>query len=349
MPINLQQKKINTTSDLYESVLHESFNPVDVLQKLLFDDMEAVNVLIMDRLQSNVPLIPELGKHLIESGGKRLRPLLTLASAHLCAYKGKSHIPLAASVEFIHTATLLHDDVVDQSDLRRGKISANALWGNKPSVLVGDFLFSRAFELMVEANSIEVLAILSKASSKIAEGEVAQLLTTHNLATTELDYLKVIESKTAQLFAAATRLGPVLADLDTFYKDALEKYGLFLGTAFQLVDDVLDYKADDPLLGKKVGNDFKEGKVTLPIIVAYKHADFKEKLFWKRTFEEGKQDEADLQEAIYYFHKYNAFEKTIEKAKIYQQKALDELGSFELSPIHDALVKLTHFVVARTY
>ena len=344
MPLNLQAKKIKNTSDL-----RESGNPVDVLHHLLFDDMEDVNALIIERLQSNVSLIPELGKHLIESGGKRLRPLLTLASAHLCGYKGRHHIPLAASVEFIHTATLLHDDVVDQSDLRRGKISANALWGNKPSVLVGDFLFSRSFELMVEANSIEVLAILSKASSKIAEGEVAQLLTTHNLATTEHDYLKVIESKTAQLFAAATRLGPVLAGFEELHKDALEKYGLFLGTAFQLVDDVLDYKADDPLLGKKMGNDFKEGKVTLPIIIAYKNADFKEKLFWKRTFEEGKQDPSDLEEAVAYFHKYNAFEKTIEKAKSYQAKALDELEYFACSPIQDALIDLTNFVVNRSY
>lgn len=344
MPLNLQAKNLKNTSPS-----HHSDNPVDILHALLSDDMEKVNTLIIDHLQSNVPLIPELGKHLIESGGKRLRPLLTLASAHLCNYKGKHHIPLAASVEFIHTATLLHDDVVDQSDLRRGKISANALWGNKPSVLVGDFLFSRSFELMVEANSIEVMSILSKASSKIAEGEVAQLLTTHNLATTEPEYLNVIESKTAQLFAAATRLGPVLANLETSYKDALEKYGLYLGTAFQLVDDVLDYKADDPLLGKKIGNDFKEGKVTLPIIIAYKDADFKEKLFWKRTFEEGKQDVSDLEEAIEYFHKHNAFDKTIEKAKSYQEKALKTLEYFTRSPIQDALIKLTHFVVNRSY
>jgi octaprenyl-diphosphate synthase len=335
--LNLQEKTPKPT------------NPVDVLHQMLGDAMNEVNNLISLRLQSKVRLIPELASHLIYSGGKRLRPLLTLASAELCNYQGKNHIPLAASVEFIHTATLLHDDVVDQSDLRRGKPSANAIWGNKPSVLVGDFLFSRSFELMVEAGSMEVLAILSKASSKIAEGEVAQLLTTHNLATTQEDYLNVIESKTAQLFAAATRIGPVLSDCDEETKNALENFGLNLGIAFQLVDDVLDYKADDPLLGKKKGNDFAEGKITLPIILAYEQGNRSEQAFWGRTLEECYPREGDLEQAIRYFEKYDTLNKSLEMARCYQQKALSFLAQFDASPLQKALVDLTNFVVERQF
>ena len=336
---NAQEKKNS------EAISH----PTEVLHFLLKKEMDDVNLLIEKRLQSKVSLIPEIAKHLIYSGGKRLRPLLTLASAKLCHYSGSSDILLAAAVEFIHTATLLHDDVVDQSDLRRGKPSANAIWGNKPSVLVGDFLFSRSFELMVEADSMEVLGVLSKASSQIAEGEVAQLLTTHNLATTQADYLHVIESKTAQLFAAATRIGPILAGLDPKKKNDLEKFGLYLGIAFQLVDDVLDYKTDDPLLGKKKGNDFAEGKVTLPVILAYQQGNDVERKFWSRTFEKVEIEPEDLNQAIAYFEKYNALQKSLDLASDYKDKALSYLDNFDESPIRNALVQLTQFVVERQF
>src|SRR4051812_27076487 len=239
------------------------------LTELVRGDLEACNRLIVDRVQSPVALIPQLAAHIVAAGGKRLRPLLTLAAARLCGYRGERHVALAACVEFIHTATLLHDDVVDESALRRGQASANALFGNKPSVLVGDFLFARAFQLMVRDGSLEVLAILSAAAATIAEGEVLQLVTQNDTGTTEAQYLQVIEGKTAALFAAATRIGAVVADRPAAEAEALDAYGRNLGTAFQLVDDALDYAAEQAQLGKTVGDDFREGKITLPVLLAF--------------------------------------------------------------------------------
>ncbi|MEE8259059.1 MAG: polyprenyl synthetase family protein, partial [Sphingomonadales bacterium] len=270
------------------------------LQALVAGDMNKVNAIILEMMESKVVLIPQLAGHLIASGGKRLRPLLTLASARLVRYEGKRHCNLAACIEFIHTATLLHDDVVDDSELRRGKESANTLWGNKPSVLVGDFLFSRAFEIMVADGSLRVLKILSTASSVIAEGEVMQLLTANNPETTEDTYMDVINAKTAGLFAAACEIAPVVAERPKKEEEALRAYGQNLGIAFQLIDDALDYSAKEAVLGKTVGDDFREGKVTLPIILAVRRGSKKEREFWKRTLQGGGQKTEDLAEAMAY-------------------------------------------------
>ena len=259
---------------------------LDRLTSLIRADLEQVNTLILERMQSPVALIPQLAGHIIAAGGKRLRPMLTLAAARMCGYRGARHVALAAAVEFIHTATLLHDDVVDASDLRRGLATANAVWGNKPSVLVGDFLFSRAFQLMVEDGSLKVLEILSRASAVIAEGEVLQLITSNDIATTEEDYLRVIDAKTAELFAAASRIGAVLAERGEAEERALESYGRNLGIAFQLVDDMLDYSAHEIELGKSIGDDFREGKITLPVVLALRASDERELQFWRRTLEQ---------------------------------------------------------------
>ena len=246
---------------------------LDALVDLVEDDLKAVNRTIIARMNSPVALIPQLAGHVVAAGGKRLRPLLTLAATKLCGYLGERHIRLATCVEFIHTATLLHDDVVDDSALRRGQSSANAIWGNQSSVLVGDFLFSRAFELMIEDGSLKVLQILSRASSVIAEGEVHQLLTSNDTETSEAQYLEVIQAKTAELFAAAARIGAVVAERPDVEEEALRVYGLNLGIAFQLIDDVLDYSARQQELGKTVGDDFREGKITLPVILAFRRGD----------------------------------------------------------------------------
>src|SRR5690242_2507422 len=271
---------------------------LDPLTELVRHDLGAVNALILDRMQSPVALIPQLAGHIVAAGGKRLRPMLTLAAARLCGYRGDRHVALAAAVEFIHTATLLHDDVVDASDLRRGLATANAVWGNKCSVLVGDFLFSRAFQLMVEDGSLAVLEILSEASAIIAEGEVLQLVTSNDTKTTEEAYLDVIRAKTAQLFAAASRIGAVLTGRPEAEEDALETYGRNLGIAFQLVDDMLDYSARQAELGKTVGDDFREGKITLPVVLALRVAGDQERSFWRRTLEDLEQQEGDLERAI---------------------------------------------------
>src|ERR1700744_5402822 len=267
-------------------------SPVERLHALIADGMAATDKLIHTRMTSGVALIPDLARHLIESGGKRLRPMLTVAAGLAGSYRGSAHIKLAAAVEFIHTATLLHDDVVDESALRRGKVSANLVWGNKPSVLVGDFLFSRAFQLMVETGNLTVLNILSGASAVIAEGEVMQLNSASNLAVTEDHYMRVVSAKTAALFAAAAEGGAVLAGRDEAFVRGFEAYGDNLGIAFQLVDDALDYSGRQALMGKSVGNDFREAKMTLPIILAHARADGEAKSFWKRVIETGNQSEA---------------------------------------------------------
>ncbi len=322
---------------------------LDAINDLIGEDLKAVNALILERMQSPVTLIPQLAGHIIAAGGKRLRPMLTLASARLCGYSGERHIGLAACVEFIHTATLLHDDVVDQSDLRRGLDTANALWGNKPSVLVGDFLFSRAFQLMVDDGSLEVLRILSNASAVIAEGEVRQLVTSNDLGTEEEDYLEVIRSKTAALFAAACRIGAVVADRPLSEAEALGRYGRSLGIAFQLVDDVLDYSAREIELGKSVGDDFREGKITLPVILAHERAGDSEKAFWKRCLENLEQSDEDLEQAISLIDRHGVMEDCFARARRYADEAQRALQVFPGTPERDALEEVVEFCLDRAY
>ncbi len=319
------------------------------LTALVADDMRAVNELIVQRMHSPVAMIPQLAGHIVAAGGKRLRPLLTLAAARMCGYAGRRHIALAASVEFIHTATLLHDDVVDESDLRRGLASANAVWGNKASVLVGDFLFSRSFELMVEDGSLSVLSILSRASSLIAEGEVMQLITQNDTETGETQYLEVIKAKTAQLFAAACRIGAIIAARPKVEEDALETFGMNLGIAFQLTDDVLDYLAKQTALGKTVGDDFREGKITLPVVLAFRRGDEAERAFWRRTVETLDQRPGDLERAVDLMEKHKALADTVERARHYGAIARDGLGIFADGPEKSALVEIIDFCIERTY
>lgn len=322
---------------------------IDALMALVARDLSAVNTVIMQRMQSPVSLIPQLAGHVIAAGGKRLRPMLTLASSRLCGYQGDRHIGLAACVEFIHTATLLHDDVVDESDLRRGLASANTLWGNKSSVLVGDFLFSRAFELMVEDGSLEVLAILSKASSVIAEGEVMQLVTTSDITTTEAAYLDVIRAKTAQLFAAACKIGGVVADRPVAEVQALEAFGMNLGIAFQIVDDVLDYSAKQATLGKAVGDDFREGKMTLPVVLAVAGSAGAEHSFWERTIEALEQHDGDLETAIGYLEARGTLAESVARARDYAARASSALAGFPDCPERRALAEVVQFCIERAY
>jgi octaprenyl-diphosphate synthase len=322
---------------------------LDHLRALVDDDLKAVNAVIVQRMQSPVAMIPQLAGHIVAAGGKRLRPMLTLGAARLCGYRGQRHIALAACVEFIHTATLLHDDVVDASDLRRGEASANAVWGNKASVLVGDFLFSRAFELMVEDGSLEVLAILSRSSSIIAEGEVLQLITANDTETGEPAYLDVIRAKTAQLFAAACRIGAVVAGRPKVEEEALDTFGMNLGIAFQLIDDVLDYSAKQAVLGKTVGDDFREGKITLPVVLAFRRGDEKERVFWRRTVEDLAQEPGDFERAVELMTKHAALADTVERARHYGAIARDALGIFPDGPEKTAFVELIDFCIERAY
>jgi len=322
---------------------------LDRLCALTAGDMERVNHAILDRMQSSVMLIPQLAGHIIAAGGKRLRPMLTLASAGLCGYGGGRHIGLAACVEFIHTATLLHDDVVDESDLRRGAATANAVWGNKSSVLVGDFLFSRSFELMVEDGSLDVLAILSRASSVIAEGEVLQLMTANDTETGEEDYLEVIRSKTAKLFAAAAEIGAVVADRPMAEREALRTFGHNLGMAFQLVDDVLDYSARQATLGKTVGDDFREGKITLPVVLAFRAADDQGRAFWRRTLEDLEQKKGDFKRAVGLLERTGALAATLDRAARYGAEARTALDSFPDGTMRAALAESVEFAVRRAY
>jgi len=313
------------------------------------EDLQEVNRLILARMHSPVGLIPQLAGHIIAAGGKRLRPVLTLASARLCGYPGRRHLSLAACVEFIHTATLLHDDVVDQSDLRRGASTANALWGNQPSVLVGDFLFSRAFQLMVADGSLKVLKILSDASAIIAEGEVQQLMTTNDTATTEDDYLEVIGAKTAALFAAACRIGAVVAERPEREELALDTYGRNFGIAFQLVDDILDFSARQAELGKTVGDDFREGKITLPVILAFRRGDAAERAFWRRCLEDLEQNEEDLDRARELMGRHGAIEDSMARARGYGAIACEALEVFPDSGIKRELIDIVDFCIERAY
>ncbi len=322
---------------------------IEALHNLVADDLARVNEAILKHMESPVALIPQLAGHIIAAGGKRLRPMLVLGAAHLCGYRGQRHTGLAAAVEFIHTATLLHDDVVDESDLRRGMATANNVWGNKPSVLVGDFLFSRAFQLMVADGSLEVLAILSNASAVIAEGEVLQLTTANDTETSEAAYLNVITSKTATLFAAATRLGAIVAGRPKVEAEALHAFGLNLGIAFQLTDDVMDYASGADTMGKDTGDDFREGKVTLPIILAFRRGDDAERAFWRRTIEELDQNDDDLAHAMMLMQRHGTLNDSLDRARHYTQLAHDALDIFVDSEIKRALQDVVAFCAARTY
>ena len=322
-------------------------SPIDRLHMLVAAEMEAVDLLIHERMGSTVALIPDLTKHLVDSGGKRLRPLLTLAASRLCGYRGFENIKLGAAIEFIHTATLLHDDVVDASALRRGKSTANMVWGNKPSILVGDFLFSRAFQLMVEAGSMRVLDILASASAVIAEGEVMQLKSANNLATTTADYLKVVSAKTAALFAASAEAGATIAGAGSSAIHAMRDFGQNLGIAFQLVDDALDYSGRQAQMGKSVGDDFREAKVTLPVIIAFERADEEARRFWRRTIEIGPQHEIDLKRAIAYVEETGAIRETRARARQYADEACRALEPFPHSELRESLTALAEFCVGR--
>jgi octaprenyl-diphosphate synthase len=322
---------------------------LDPLARLLKSDLERVGRLIVERMQSPVALIPQLASHIVAGGGKRLRPLLTLGCARMCGYRGDRHIALAAAVEFIHTATLLHDDVVDGSDLRRGRDTANAVWGNRPAVLVGDFLFSRAFELMVADGSLRVLEILSRAAAVIAEGEVLQLMTTGDTATTEADYLAVIQSKTAELFAAASRIGALLARRSAQEEEALDQFGRSLGTAFQLVDDMLDFSARQTELGKSVGDDFRDGKMTLPVLLAFARGDEEERRFWRRTLEQLDQQPGDLERAIHLVESRGALTETLARARFFAAAAIDALAPFADGPERRALIAAAAFAGDRSF
>ena len=325
----------------------ENSNPLAALSALLNDDMEAVNAEILRRMDSPVSLIPQLASYLIAAGGKRIRPLLTLASTQIYGGDMTRAHALAASVEFIHTATLLHDDVVDESEERRGQKAANLIFGNQASVLVGDFLFSRAFQLMTDDGSLDVLRILSDASAVIAQGEVLQLTTANNLETTMDEYINVIKSKTAALFAAACEVGPVIADADNAAAEAMAEFGMNLGIAFQIADDALDYNADREKLGKTVGDDFHEGKMTAPLILALENADGKEKEFWTRTIAQKDQTEADLKTAQDILTEHNAIERSTQMAHEYATQAQLALAEAPDHPLRSLLSDLVPYTITR--
>ncbi|MGU3546589.1 polyprenyl synthetase family protein [Methylobacterium sp. A52T] len=319
------------------------------LVALVADGMARVNTTILSRTGSDVAMIPEVANHLIASGGKRLRPILTLACARLCGYAGATDgdVKLAASVEFMHTATLLHDDVVDESDMRRGRVAARIKWGNEASVLVGDFLLGQAFRMMVEVGSLKALDILSAAATVIAEGEVMQLTNAKNLETDEAAYLAVIRGKTAELFAAACEVGPVLAGRPEAEQAAARSYGMNLGIAFQLIDDVLDYGGTSAELGKNVGDDFREGKITLPIVLAYRRASEGERGFWRRTLQQGEIGETDLETALDLLQRHGALGETVARAHHYGAEARAALDIFPDGPVKAALLGAVEFCVAR--
>lgn len=317
------------------------------LMNLVQADMELVNRLILSKCGSDVELIPEVARHLIDSGGKRLRPMLTLASAAMCGYTGNHHVTLAASVEFMHTATLLHDDVVDESDRRRGKLAARMLWGNQASVLVGDFLLGQAFRMMVEAGSMQALDVLSHAATVIAEGEVLQLGTAQNLDTTQDEYMEVVRAKTAALFAAAAEVGPILAGAPKPAISAFRSYGNNLGLAFQLIDDALDYGGSAKSLGKNTGDDFREGKVTLPVLLCFRRGSEKERTFWREAIERGQTDDSRLEEAMRLMREHNALEDTLARARQFCELAQDALATFEDGDHKQALIEVLEYSLMR--
>jgi len=324
-------------------------NPVARLSEMAAADMAEIDALIGERMGSPVPLIPELASHIIEAGGKRIRPLITVASARMLGYEGTAHIALASAVEFIHTATLLHDDVVDESELRRGRAPASQVWGNAHSVLVGDFLFARSFMLMVDAGSMDALHVLSRAAAIIAEGEVHQLVAAGNIETSREEYMQIIGAKTAALFSAAAQVSPIIAGRTEREEEALETYGRELGLAFQLVDDALDYGGLTADLGKNTGDDFREGKVTLPVVLALQAADATERAFWHEVMTEKVQDDTAFERAAALLKEHGALEATLAQARAHAQTAKDALSIFETNPWSRALDQLAEFVVERAY
>lgn len=322
----------------------ESLEP---LVQLVNEDMEAINRIILDKAVSDVELIPQLAHHLIASGGKRLRPMLALASAKMCGYTGTGHIRTASAIEFMHTATLLHDDVVDESDARRGRKTARLIWGNQASVLVGDFLLGQAFRMLVDVGNVQVLKILSNAAAVIAEGEVMQLAAAKNTSTTEDEYLAIINAKTAALFLAAAEVGAALSNRPADEQAAMRSYGKNLGLAFQLVDDALDYSGDSRKLGKSIGDDFREGKITLPLILSFRRGTEAERAFWNRTIVEGGIGDDDLDQAIALMKKHKALEATLERARAYGAIARDALAIFPPSVHKSAMEEVIAFSVNR--
>ncbi|MEX6505659.1 polyprenyl synthetase family protein [Jiella sp. M17.18] len=327
----------------------ETRGSIDPILSVTAPDMARVNELILKMAGSNVELIPEIADHLISSGGKRLRPMLTIASALAYGYQGDGHVKLATSVEFMHTATLLHDDVVDESDLRRGKKTARMIWGNQASVLVGDFLLGQAFKMMVEVGSLAALDILSTASAVIAEGEVWQLAAAKHMTTSEADYLAVVDAKTAALFAAAAEVGPVLAGAGDEARAAMHRYGRSLGLAFQLVDDVLDYGGASASLGKNTGDDFREGKITLPVILAYQAGNEAEKRFWQDAMESGQNDDAALAEATGLIRKHSALDATLDRARAYGEAAYESALTLPRGTAREALLGVVDFCIDRMH
>ncbi len=319
------------------------------ITSLVKGDLATVNGVIIQEMQSEIDFIPQLASHLISAGGKRVRPVLTLASASLCGYTGQKHIDLAACVEFIHTATLLHDDVVDESNMRRGQPSANVLWGNQASVLVGDFLFSRAFQLMVRVGHLEALGVLAKTSAILAEGEVMQLMDNGNLDIVEQRYFDIIRSKTASLFKASCEVGAMISEASPEKIKALGEYGAAFGSCFQIIDDVLDYAAKGRELGKNIGDDFREGKVTLPVIYAYHQGNTEEKAFWERVFEQNNLDQRELTQAQAYLLKHKAFDHARHKAQIFATQAKKALTIFDPTPLKTALLDLVDLCLERGY
>lgn len=330
--------------------VNNQYKPTPSLDTLLnktAEDMGRINELILAEAHSSVDMIPKLAKHLIDSGGKRIRPMLTCATARLVGYEGLDHIPLATSIEFLHTATLLHDDVVDESDMRRGKKAARILWGNQASVLVGDYLLGQSFKIMVSVGSLEALKILSNASAIIAEGEVMQLAVTNNPTISEAEYMSVINSKTAALFVAAAELGAVVGNRPDEERQALKDFGENLGIVFQLVDDALDYHGEASKLGKDVGDDFREGKITLPVILAYQQGTKEEQDFWKRTLGEGNVEDQDLETAIQLTNKYKTIEETMNRARSFGEKAKTSLSHFPNNDWSEALQDVIEFCIER--
>ena len=322
---------------------------VKPLVELTRGDMERVNQLILSKAGSDVAMIPEVANHLISSGGKRLRPMLTLSSSALFGYEGENQIKLATAVEFMHTATLLHDDVVDESDLRRGRSTARMIWGNQASVLVGDFLLGQAFKMMVETGSLDSLDVLSSAAAVIAEGEVLQLSVAKNMETTEDDYLAVIRAKTAALFSAACEVGPIIAGKGKAERNALRSYGTNLGLAFQLIDDVLDYGGSSRDLGKNTGDDFREGKITLPVVLAYRRGSDADRAFWRAAIEGGENDDKALEKAKGLITKTGSLKDTAARAEHYAAMARDALAPIPDSSYKDAMLEVIAFCLERAH
>ena len=340
----VQTQSVNTVNNNDAEVK----NPLATMSELLEDDMREVNRIILENMQSDVALIPQLAQYLIAAGGKRIRPLLTLASTSVFNGPMDKSYHLAAAVEFIHTATLLHDDVVDESLERRGQQAANLIFGNQASVLVGDFLFSKSFQMMVTSGSLEILSILSDAAAIIAQGEVLQLSTTNDVDTTLESYLKVIESKTAALFAASCEVGPVLSDASEEERAAMKRYGTDIGIAFQIIDDALDYNADQAKLGKEIGDDFREGKMTAPVIFAIQSGSDEEKAFWQRTLGDKEQTEDDFDHALTLIRKHKSFDRTMELAEQYARDAKSALVNVPNGPYKVLLADLTDYVLSRS-